>query len=296
LILLAKAANTPSLGLAAAAPTPVGCDIEPVVERPEPTWRGLLGLDGYALAELITRAVNEDFSYAATRVWTAHEASKKAGMAPAQVPLTFDRCDGTWCVLRSGAFAIVSWIGSFTDAACAISVGASLPSNGAVEDSVRSGLVAKPSPKGLSPAYSYRHLVGFRDTNLVGNVYFSNHIEWQGRCREMFIRDKAPSVLERLGKDLSLVTTHCSCEYLVELSAFDEVRLDMRLDEAAGNRIAFRFDYWRCNRGTEELVAIGKQEVSCLRTEGGRKVPTDIPESLLAALQPYLPNFVPLSS
>ena len=32
-------------------------------------------------------------------------------------------------------------------------------------------------------AYEYRHVVGFEETNLIGNVYYANHVRWQGRCR-----------------------------------------------------------------------------------------------------------------
>src|SRR6185503_8944656 len=72
-------------------------------------------------------------------------------------------------------------------------------------------------------AFEYNHVVGFEETNLVGNVYYVNHLRWQGRCREMFLREKAPSVLADLNNGLCLVTTRCSCEYLAEVSAFDEI-------------------------------------------------------------------------
>ena len=72
-------------------------------------------------------------------------------------------------------------------------------------------------------AYEYRHLVGFEETNLVGNVYYVNHLRWQGRCREMFLRDHAPEILAELARDLALATVRCSCDYLAELEAFDEV-------------------------------------------------------------------------
>src|SRR5215472_9465956 len=78
-------------------------------------------------------------------------------------------------------------------------------------------------------AYEYRHVVGFEETNLVGNVYYVNHLRWQGRCREMFLRDHAPEVLKQLNESLCLVTLSCSCEYLRELSAFDELVIEMRL-------------------------------------------------------------------
>ena len=71
-------------------------------------------------------------------------------------------------------------------------------------------------------AYEYLHTVGFEETNLLGNVYYVNHVRWQGRCREMFLRDHAPSVLGDMAAGLCLVTTRCSCDYLQELSVIDE--------------------------------------------------------------------------
>ena len=47
----------------------------------------------------------------------------------------------------------------------------------------------------MEPYYEYRHLVGFEETNLVGNVYYVNYLRWQGRCREMFLLEHAPDVL-----------------------------------------------------------------------------------------------------
>src|SRR5580700_721443 len=95
----------------------------------------------------------------------------------------------------------------------------------------------------------------------------------QGRCREMFLRDKAPAVLNDLANGLVLITTRCSCESLAELMAFDEVRLDMRLKAISGNRGAFTFQYWRCNRSPEDLVATGEQEIACWRSIAGQGDP-----------------------
>lgn len=141
-------------------------------------------------------------------------------------------------------------------------------------------------------AYEYRHLVGFEDTNLVGNVYYVNHLRWQGRCREMFLHDHAPEILEELSRGLALATVRCSCEYLAELEAFDQIVLRMRLGGVVQNRITLSFEYWRQNNGRqnqdgEELVARGEQVVACMRREGKRAVPTPIPVPLREALEPY---------
>lgn len=137
-------------------------------------------------------------------------------------------------------------------------------------------------------AYEYRHLVGFEETNLVGNVYYVNHLRWQGRCREMFLRDHAPEILAELADGLALATVRCSCDYLAELEAFDQLAIRMRLGGVAQNRITLHFEYWRLNGdGGEELVARGEQVVACMRREGKGAVPTPIPAPLREALKPY---------
>lgn len=135
--------------------------------------------------------------------------------------------------------------------------------------------------------YEYCHRVGFEDTNLVGNVYYVNHLRWQGRCREMFLLEHAPDVLRELAEGLALATVRCSCDYLAELQAFDEVALRMRLAAVAQNRITLHFDYYRRAAGGEELVARGEQQVACMRRDGGAMVPAPIPAALREALRPF---------
>src|SRR3954453_390288 len=92
-------------------------------------------------------------------------------------------------------------------------------------------------------AYEYRHIVGFEETNLVGNVYFANHVRWQGRCRELFLRQHAPAVLAQLESDLALVTLSTSCQYHCELRAFDAIEVRMTLGSVSQNRMTLLFDY-----------------------------------------------------
>ncbi len=136
-------------------------------------------------------------------------------------------------------------------------------------------------------SYEYRHIVGFEETNLVGNVYYVNHLRWQGRCRELFLRDHASDVLAELEQDLALVTTRCSCDYLFELSAFDEVVIRMRLGALTQSRVSMIFEYWRRNDESEQLVARGEQQVACMRRVGDGLVAASIPEALREALQLY---------
>lgn len=136
-------------------------------------------------------------------------------------------------------------------------------------------------------AYEFRHVVGFEETNLVGNVYYANHVRWQGRCREMFLREHAPEILHALTEGFALATTYVSCEYLAELSAFDEIILRMRLRTLKQNRITMLFEYWLLNAGKEELVARGEQQVACMQRVGDQLHAVPVPKSLQDALRPY---------
>jgi enediyne biosynthesis thioesterase len=135
--------------------------------------------------------------------------------------------------------------------------------------------------------YEYRHVVAFEETNLVGNVYYVNYMRWQGRCREMFLLEHAPSVLDDLRGDLKLFTIKAECEYLSEITAFDTVSVRMRLEELTQTQVCFTFDYLRIREGMEDLVAHGRQRIACMRGVNGATAPTRVPEDLRRALQQY---------
>jgi acyl-CoA thioesterase FadM len=165
--------------------------------------------------------------------------------------------------------------------------------------------------------YEYRHIVGFEETNLVGNVYYVNYIRWQGRCREMFLHEHATDVLADLRADLKLFTLRVDCEFLAELTAFDEVSIRMRLDELTQTQIAFTFDYVRLGSvngsvngngsgggngsangnggangngiGGGVLVARGRQRIACMRGPNNHTRPARVPDSLRLALERYAP-------
>lgn len=144
-------------------------------------------------------------------------------------------------------------------------------------------------------SYLYEHVVTFEETNALGNVYFSNFVRWQGVCRERFLKDQAPELIQQFGDSLRIATLECSCCYYWELYPFDRVFIEMYLDdsERAGNatqsdvlRICFK--YWKEAQPQRLLAAEGEQKIAFLyfRTpdtwERGH-----LPEALKAALIPF---------
>ncbi len=136
--------------------------------------------------------------------------------------------------------------------------------------------------------YELRHRVGFEETNVVGNVYFSHYLRWQGHCREQFLVDSAPDVLaDIMHGDLKLFTLSTQCEYFAEITAFDELSIRMRLGDLTQTQIEVVFDYIYLTDGLEVLVARGKQRIACTRGANRTTAPTRVPAQLRDALIPY---------
>ena len=132
-------------------------------------------------------------------------------------------------------------------------------------------------------AFDHELVVTFEDTNLVGNVYYVNHLRWQGQCRERFLHAHAPGVIAALRDGLALVTTRCSCEYYAELFAFDRITVRMTLGAVRQNRVLMRFDYLRAG----QLVARGEQEVAVMARGEDALRPAPLPGELRDALAAY---------
>jgi enediyne biosynthesis thioesterase len=139
----------------------------------------------------------------------------------------------------------------------------------------------------VARTFNYRHVITLEETNLVGNVYFTNYLRWQGHCRERFLMEHAPGVLRALQGALALVTVSCQCDFFDELFASDTVELRMALQGTSDNRVTMAFDYYRTAGSVAQLVARGSQTIACMsRTEHGT-VPVSVPAELREALSHY---------
>lgn len=139
------------------------------------------------------------------------------------------------------------------------------------------------------PDFEWTHVVGFGETNVMGNVYFSHYFDWQGACRESFLLDHAPETIPLLErKELAFFTRSASCEYIGDhgFSALDRIVLRMRLKRFRGGRMTLGFTYARAN-APNDVVAHGEQEVHCKAERSSAWVPEPFPVALLFALKRF---------
>lgn len=132
--------------------------------------------------------------------------------------------------------------------------------------------------------FDMHHIVSFEETNMVGNVYFTNYFSWQGRCREMFLREFAPQVLKELQTGaLRLVTAHASCDYTDEFVAFDEIVVRLSLNRFVAYGVSLNFEFVRSG----DILARGRQDIKFLRRFGERWELSELPQALMEVIRHY---------
>jgi enediyne biosynthesis thioesterase len=135
--------------------------------------------------------------------------------------------------------------------------------------------------------YDMKYTVTFEETNLVGNVYFTNYFSWQGRCRESFLSEQSPQILTELAAgEIRLVTAHASCDFVDEFAAFDEILVRMSLNRFIPYGVSLDFQFCLANSAAETR-ARGRQDIKFLRRQGGGWNLCEVPKALLTAVQRY---------
>lgn len=107
-----SAAYSGSAVLAVAGPATLGCDVELVVARTPDEWRQLLGGERHALGSQLALEAREPLDDALTRVWSAMECMKKAGLVTGTPMLLRSTHAGGWVVLGAGDTTIASFVGT----------------------------------------------------------------------------------------------------------------------------------------------------------------------------------------
>jgi enediyne biosynthesis thioesterase len=140
--------------------------------------------------------------------------------------------------------------------------------------------------------FEYRHTVAFAETDLGGNADYVNYLQWQARCRQLFLRQTAFGTvvdddLDAGHADLRLFTLQVECELFEAVSALDRLAIRMRVAEIGHTQFDLTFDYVKGPGEGGVPVARGRQRVVCLRGPVGAPVPALIPDALAQALAPY---------
>lgn len=139
--------------------------------------------------------------------------------------------------------------------------------------------------------FEYRFSLGLQETNVVGNVYFANYFLWQGKCREDFLRQHAPQVLEDFKAGYGMITQECSCVFFHEAFAFQTILMRMGLGRLMRTGMSMTFDYYREHAPGGELTPLAQGRQAAIWVNPQHRVSL-LPDYLYDAIANFVANDV----
>ena len=107
--------------------------------------------------------------------------------------------------------------------------------------------------------FEYLSRVTIGDTNLLGNMYFTNHFKIQGVTRELWMQECVENAAKHLSDGLLLITKSAHCDYIKDFYLDDTVACQMTVGKI--RKASFMLEFEFLNAKTLELHAKGYQEI-----------------------------------
>ena len=136
---------------------------------------------------------------------------------------------------------------------------------------------------GENRIFTSEFMVTLKDTNVFGNVYFSNYIEYQGTIREKFLLASVPDLHEMLAKTQVRLVTIDTYNKFVSNAYFGDVLL-LELTTSDINAATCKLNITFKNKATGKIVGKGYQRFCVVSSKG--KV-MRLPQELLGPLDFY---------
>jgi enediyne biosynthesis thioesterase len=126
--------------------------------------------------------------------------------------------------------------------------------------------------------FLYEKTVLVKQTNLFGNAYFSNFVEWQGEAREkLFLSHPASLEFLRVNRNVLLVTHTVHHRFLSHAFFGDTIRIELTTRDIMDYTLTLVFRYY--NGANNELIGEGWQKICFFDTDCNQ--PCKVPQIFL---------------
>lgn len=123
------------------------------------------------------------------------------------------------------------------------------------------------------------------NSNLIGNIYFSNYAKWINSTKDLFLFRNFPKILYRSEIDAEFCTVDFSISHKQEAMPFDEIRVEMYAVEVYKKAIFLKYEVFKDDeRGHPVLLASAKQNIAFFDRNINKTKLIDIPAEMLAIL------------
>ncbi len=270
---------------------PQGCDVEPVIHREPQEWGLMLGHERQPLLERLKE--DESYDRAATRVWCAIEALRKA-TDMRQHDLTYNQKVGD-CTIFSGAEGVTILtlpvrLLRGPERVIAIATRQNLPSSQTIKKTLpHFSSLKEPSlrleesgPEGET-VFVCRFNLGLKDSSSrSGGVNFANYAHWLGNVRETALKPIGKYISDEFYGGHFMVTNYTDTHIMRHVRNHESIEARMWIDQILGDKdssLKLKFE-WRklAANGAAVPVAFSDHQLSWIKVVGhGLVEPVECP-------------------
>ncbi len=285
---------------------PQGCDLELITQRSPEDWEALIGTSRTPLVARL-QSGGDSVDLAATRIWCAVEAAKKAiGFSEVDLTMHSRHEEAVIFAVRSpeGAHLVLTLpirLPGEADRTVALVVhrdedapeGATAgviracgPYDGFYESNHAARL--RLDENQTQHVYEYLFQPAFRDSaGLRHGVFFTSYLAWAGKVRELFMSDIGPRLAAQISSgEWGFVTNWTDVRITGEATAYDRLLARLRIGDVEGSKIPLSCEFWKIVAGRiGERLALVTQETTWVRVIDHGKVAA-------APFPPYLAEFI----
>jgi len=129
-------------------------------------------------------------------------------------------------------------------------------------------------------------LTTLEDSNLVGNIYFSNYAKWLGRVIDLYFYNSTPRYYQREAKE-ELYCLSCEMVHNREAMPFDKILIKMFLSEIYEKGIELYFEYFILRSGNKQIkIASAKCRMAFIKENSSTQpIATNLPTEILGSLK-----------
>ncbi|MCI5113406.1 MAG: SDR family NAD(P)-dependent oxidoreductase [Candidatus Electrothrix sp. AX1] len=132
-------------------------------------------------------------------------------------------------------------------------------------------------------------LTSHEDSNLVGNIYFSNYYAWQARVRDQYLASSFPTLCSKSCSG-DFVCVHAEVHHLQEAMPFEIIEVSMYLYELFAEGFTLYFEYHSVGKHGTRLKKLAHGEHTAVWVPKGPEVHSNT--SLLQMPNEYVEHFM----
>jgi len=122
-------------------------------------------------------------------------------------------------------------------------------------------------------------VTALEESNLVGNIYFSNYGKWLGKTRDLYFFEIMPKFYLGAQNIREFFCANCDINYLNEAMPFDKIKVKMFLNKVFENSLELYFEFYKDNSGgVEKRLAFASHTVIWGYNSKGEFVAEKLPQ------------------